>query len=458
MWNRAILLAAIPCVLCRHNVTVDDQDPAIIYRPKASWSPSANSPLDVRGAHMLTDNPAATATFHFKGVAVYFVSPLWPYHVTTAVSLDSGPVSLLDLVDQSRRETDGGPETVQSRVVWSSGELANTQHTLVISVGKGEPYAIVDAIVYTVLDPGGDGDDNTSSSSISSLATFSRPQAITTSSSTPAITTSSRTPAITTSSRTPAIITLSSTSALFSFRSDSSSTSRSSSSSSSSPSFSSSFSSSSSSGSGSAAAATKSASADASKSTHAVPIALGTVFGVLALLLILLGIWFFIRRKRRPVSEAWTVPGTLRPFHPPVAGANVPLIGSEHASAGMDQYYDNNWEGGATSGLVPGAMSPVVAAAYAQPYGNATSVTEQPSNEGTIAQIAQSYMRSPNRHQPTTLSTITETLPQGSSLANSSGSYTRDLSTDSVGVNATPQNRELLSPVFESTGPPPYSP
>ncbi|KAG6868727.1 hypothetical protein C0993_011665, partial [Termitomyces sp. T159_Od127] len=318
--------------------------------------------------------------------------------VTTAVSLDSRPVVLLDLVDHSRPDAGQGPETVRSHVIWGSGELSNTQHTLIISVGTGEPYAVVDALVYTALD----SSDVTTSATTSSTAS-----------------------------------TLSSTQAL----SDSSSSSSS-----------------------AAAAATTSASADASKSTHTIPIALGTVFGVLAVLLILLGIWFFLRRKRRPASEAWTVPGTPYPGSPPVAAAksNVPLIevnGSEYASAGLSQPYDNSWGGGAALGLIPGSMSPVVAAAYAKPYGNATSVTDQPSNDGwqgTTAQIAQRYMRSPNRYQPTTLSTITETSPQGSPLVNSPGSYTGDLSTDSVGVNAIPENREPPFPVLRSTRSPAY--
>ena len=75
------------------------------------------------------------------------MSPLWPYLVNTAISLDHGPSTLVDLVDHSRPPTDGGPETVQSQVVWKATGLNNTQHNLLISVGAGQPYAIVDGLM-----------------------------------------------------------------------------------------------------------------------------------------------------------------------------------------------------------------------------------------------------------------------------------------------------------------------
>ena len=78
------------------------------------------------------------------------MSPLWPYIVNTAISLDHGPSTLVDLVDHSRPMTDGGPETVQSQVVWQATGLNNTQHNLLIFVGAGQPYAIVDGLMYVL--------------------------------------------------------------------------------------------------------------------------------------------------------------------------------------------------------------------------------------------------------------------------------------------------------------------
>ena len=67
--------------------------------------------------------------------------------MNVAITLDSGPITLVDLVDPSQPDRGGGPETVKSDVVWSSTRLDNTQHTLVVSVGKAEPYAVVDGLM-----------------------------------------------------------------------------------------------------------------------------------------------------------------------------------------------------------------------------------------------------------------------------------------------------------------------
>lgn len=58
----------------RHNITVDDPDPAIIYAPANSWILSANNSLNVGGAHMLTQDKTATATFTFTGVFLWMLT------------------------------------------------------------------------------------------------------------------------------------------------------------------------------------------------------------------------------------------------------------------------------------------------------------------------------------------------------------------------------------------------
>jgi len=62
-----LLISCRSIVHGRHNVTVDDQDPLIIYTPAASWNLSAPSTLDAGGAHMLTVDKTATATLTFTG-------------------------------------------------------------------------------------------------------------------------------------------------------------------------------------------------------------------------------------------------------------------------------------------------------------------------------------------------------------------------------------------------------
>jgi len=75
------------------------------------------------------------------------MSPMWPYRVTTAVSLDGGPAIVVNLVDSTRPDVGTGPETANSSIVWSAVGLENREHTLVVSVPVGDPYAIVDAFL-----------------------------------------------------------------------------------------------------------------------------------------------------------------------------------------------------------------------------------------------------------------------------------------------------------------------
>ena len=85
--------------------------------------------------------------FFLPGTAIYLLSPLWPYKVNTAISLDSSAPSLVDLEDYSRPDTSQGSETVSSSVVWSATRLDNTLHIVQISVGAGQPYGILDALM-----------------------------------------------------------------------------------------------------------------------------------------------------------------------------------------------------------------------------------------------------------------------------------------------------------------------
>ncbi|KAF9535204.1 hypothetical protein CPB83DRAFT_889107 [Crepidotus variabilis] len=312
------------------NVTVDDGDGRIAYAPAGAWAKSAQTSLNYGDSHMLTQNPTATATFIFKGTAIYFLSPLWPYKVNTAVALDDAPPVLIDLVDHSRPDAGQGPETVGSEVVWSVSGLENTQHTLHISVGAGQTFAIVDGLVYT--------DPSLSPSSQSPQSgSGSNP---------------------TTTGR----ILASSTS-------------------------------------GSSNAASTSGSSD----KHSpIPIALGTLFGVLGILIIIGAVWYFCRKRRRPISEAWTEgsyggPGGAN-SHPGYAyGGPAGSYGHQlpPQAHGVNGQYDYSQFGYGLNGAPPPSF-------YA------------PSYHGQPSQGPSSYQgvgpnRAPNRYQPGyTLSTITE--------------------------------------------------
>ena len=64
-----VLCVGVEWTAAQMNVSVDDTDPSITYRPAGAWFLSANSSLDFGGAHMLTQVPNATATLNFTGAS-----------------------------------------------------------------------------------------------------------------------------------------------------------------------------------------------------------------------------------------------------------------------------------------------------------------------------------------------------------------------------------------------------
>ncbi|KAF8158629.1 hypothetical protein K438DRAFT_1986241 [Mycena galopus ATCC 62051] len=114
---------------------------------------------------MNSKDSAATATFTFTGVDVYYLAPRWPYNVYTRLSIDGGASVLVNLIDPNASGTSSSSsETVNSSVAWSATNLANTSHSVLVTFGT---YAIVDGFIYTV----DNGASPVSSSSLSASST-----------------------------------------------------------------------------------------------------------------------------------------------------------------------------------------------------------------------------------------------------------------------------------------------
>jgi hypothetical protein len=79
------------------------------------------------------------------------MSSLWPYVVNTAISLDGGAPVLFDLQDYTQPNAGGGPPTAKSRIVAKADGLENTQHTVRVSVGAAQHYAIMDMLMCEYL-------------------------------------------------------------------------------------------------------------------------------------------------------------------------------------------------------------------------------------------------------------------------------------------------------------------
>jgi len=140
------------------NITIDDTDPSIVYSGTWDSTSDTQNPLAYDGAHHVSFGANATATWHFTGVAFYYIAPMWAYPVNTLIKIDNGNVTHnVDLDNHSLPQTKSGlQESIGWSVLWGSGELENTLHTIVASRPPGGPqYVVVDAFMYTVLDPDG---------------------------------------------------------------------------------------------------------------------------------------------------------------------------------------------------------------------------------------------------------------------------------------------------------------
>jgi len=83
--------------------------------------------------------------FDIIGTSIYFLSPRWPYTVNLGISLDYGPINPVNL-EHSRPDAGRDREIVAYAVVWMATELANVQHTVVVSVLRGQPHTILNTL------------------------------------------------------------------------------------------------------------------------------------------------------------------------------------------------------------------------------------------------------------------------------------------------------------------------
>lgn len=84
-----------------------------------------------------------------QGVAVSFLSPLWPYDVSVNIAVDSGPPTFVNLLDPAyaSHKASGGEETVASSSRWNVAGLANGIHKVVVSMPSNGKYVIVDGFM-----------------------------------------------------------------------------------------------------------------------------------------------------------------------------------------------------------------------------------------------------------------------------------------------------------------------
>ncbi|KAF5344237.1 hypothetical protein D9758_012344 [Tetrapyrgos nigripes] len=116
------------------NVTVEETSARIQYTG-SKWVKTDRDALYHGGAHDQTQEDGAKAVFTFTGTAIYYYATLWPFNVSTVLTLDN-----------EATQCGGRPPTVVSDIRWQRTDLSNGLHTLTVERGN---YVLVDAFVYT---------------------------------------------------------------------------------------------------------------------------------------------------------------------------------------------------------------------------------------------------------------------------------------------------------------------
>ncbi|KAF7437397.1 hypothetical protein PC9H_004236 [Pleurotus ostreatus] len=129
------------------------------FTMSGNWS---NNGLGYSGSYWWTRDPNARATLKFRGVAAYYAAPLsfgttTNQNVSTLIELDTLP-SLVNFTSPYELVVGGNTSTVTGleqngtvRALWGQTGLADEVHTMVISVGERDQYAILDTLIYTVV-------------------------------------------------------------------------------------------------------------------------------------------------------------------------------------------------------------------------------------------------------------------------------------------------------------------
>ncbi|KAF8915455.1 hypothetical protein CPB85DRAFT_1433053 [Mucidula mucida] len=143
--------SSLSAVQALKNISVDDTNLDMVQYNGGPWEKIMLS-LNDGGSHRLGTDLNASATFTFTGVAVYYVSALWPYSVNTTLKLDDQDPEQLNLTDPMASPADGGSASTSYAVHWGRTGLSNTSHELVISTTADQeyPWTVVDGFIYTI--------------------------------------------------------------------------------------------------------------------------------------------------------------------------------------------------------------------------------------------------------------------------------------------------------------------
>ncbi|KDR67337.1 hypothetical protein GALMADRAFT_147139 [Galerina marginata CBS 339.88] len=135
------------------NVTIDDLDPSILYQPPEKWKTISDAACS-GGGYNIGHDSCVNATIQCTWVSFYYLSPRWPYPISTEISIDGEAPIVVDLQDHSLPITDSGPSTGGSIGAFSYHGTESKLHTIVVTGSAQNPYAVVDSLVFETEDGG----------------------------------------------------------------------------------------------------------------------------------------------------------------------------------------------------------------------------------------------------------------------------------------------------------------
>ncbi|KAJ7113379.1 hypothetical protein C8R44DRAFT_630839 [Mycena epipterygia] len=136
------------------NVTIDDNDSTIVYKGDWESSSSIRSTLDYGGGHAVSTDRTASATVTFAGVAIYYLSPRWPFAINTQLTLDGGQGIIVNLTDPNATPApESSSESSPYSVIWSATGLSNTTHSLVLTMASTGSFIVADGFMCVSSPP-----------------------------------------------------------------------------------------------------------------------------------------------------------------------------------------------------------------------------------------------------------------------------------------------------------------
>jgi len=132
------------------SVIVDDQDPAVVYNPSTGWTAKGH-PEEYNQTDTVSTTPGNTATFSFEGssISVYAtVGPSKGQGASMSFSLDEVPQTPFTAPGSTT-------STTHHQLLWASGPLSESSHTLVITQNSQEEQIFLDYFLYNTTSTSG---------------------------------------------------------------------------------------------------------------------------------------------------------------------------------------------------------------------------------------------------------------------------------------------------------------